>query len=90
MLAQSVIDGDTDVAMTLANQADVVGVDPLEAINKRFVVGINLVGTQFNCGNAFLPELVMAGEALKAPINTLEPDMQKRGSQRTTMKEEPQ
>ena len=31
---------------------------------------------------AFLPELVMAGEAMKAAVTTLEPEMKKRGTER--------
>ena len=84
-MAQSIIDGDSDAAVILANQAVSAGLDPLEAINKGFVLGVNQVGEQFSCGNAFLPELVMAGEAMKAAVNALEPEMQKRGSQRTML-----
>lgn len=84
-MTQSIIDGDSDAAVVLSNQAVTAGLDPLEAINKGFVVGVNRVGEQFSCGNAFLPELVMAGEAMKAAVNALEPEMQKRGSQRTML-----
>ena len=84
-MAQSIIDGDIETAVALANEAITAGLDPLEAINNGFVVGVNQVGEQFSCGNAFLPELVMAGEAMKAAINALEPEMKKRGSQRTML-----
>jgi corrinoid protein of di/trimethylamine methyltransferase len=57
-------------------------VDPLEAITKGFVVGVNTVGEAFGCGNAYLPELVMAGEAMKAAVSTLDPELKKRGAQR--------
>ena len=43
---------------------------------------MNQVGESFSCGMAFLPELVMAGEAMKLAVTTLEPEMQKRGSER--------
>jgi corrinoid protein of di/trimethylamine methyltransferase len=81
-MAQSIIDGDSDAARDLAQQAIQQGIDPLEAINQGFVVGVNHVGSEFSCGNAFLPELVMAGEAMKAAVSTLEPEMTKRGTQR--------
>lgn len=81
-MTQSIIDGDIETAVVLANEVITAGLDPLEAINNGFVVGINQVGEQFSCGNAFLPELVMAGEAMKAAVNALEPEMKKRGSQR--------
>jgi corrinoid protein of di/trimethylamine methyltransferase len=81
-MSQSILDGDSDAAIALAKQAIDSGIDPLEAISKGFVVGVNQVGESFACGQAFLPELVMAGEAMKAAVATLEPEMQKRGTSR--------
>jgi corrinoid protein of di/trimethylamine methyltransferase len=81
-MAQSIVDGDAEVAVELANQAVAAGVDPLDAITKGYVTGVNQVGEAFSCGDAFLPELVMAGEAMKAAVTTLEPEMAKRGSER--------
>ena len=81
-MSQSILDGDSDAAIVLAKQAIESGIDPLEAISKGFVVGVNQVGESFACGQAFLPELVMAGEAMKAAVATLEPEMQKRGTSR--------
>jgi len=84
-MAQSIIDGDSDVSAALATQAIEAGLDPLEAITQGFVMGVNQVGEAFAKGDAFLPELVMAGEAMKAAVSTLEPEMQKRGLQRTML-----
>ncbi len=81
-MAQSIIDGDSDASIELAKEAVQSGMDPLDAITKGFVVGVNQVGEAFSCGDAFLPELVMAGEAMKAAVSTLEPEMEKRGSHR--------
>jgi corrinoid protein of di/trimethylamine methyltransferase len=81
-MAQSILDGDTEIAVALAKQAIETGVDPLEAITNGFVLGVNQVGEDFACGQAFLPELVMAGEAMKAAVATLEPEMQRRGTSR--------
>jgi len=81
-MAQSIIDGDADAAVALAKQSIVDGVDPLEAIKSGFVAGVNTVGEAFAKGEAFLPELVMAGEAMKSAVSTLEPEMQKRGTSR--------
>ena len=81
-MAQSILDGDSDVAETLAKQAIDAGIDPLEAIAKGFVLGVNQVGENFASGQAFLPELVMAGEAMKAAVATLEPEMARRGTSR--------
>jgi corrinoid protein of di/trimethylamine methyltransferase len=81
-MSQSILDGDSDAAVALAQQAIQAGIDPLDAITKGFVLGVNQVGENFACGDAFLPELVMAGEAMKAAVATLEPEMQKRGTAR--------
>ena len=78
-MAQSIMDGDSDAAVALAKEALAAGLDPLESITKGYVMGVNKMGEDFACGNAFLPELVMAGEAMKAAVATLEPEMQKRG-----------
>jgi len=84
-MAQSILDGDSDAASALAKEAVDAGIDPLEAISKGFVTGVNQVGESFASGQAFLPELVMAGEAMKAAVATLEPEMQKRGVHRTML-----
>jgi corrinoid protein of di/trimethylamine methyltransferase len=81
-MAQSIIDGDEEVSAELARKAVAEGLDPLEAITQGFMPGVNTVGDSFACGQAFLPELVMAGEAMKAAIAVLEPEMKKAGTQR--------
>src|SRR5271157_4610792 len=84
-MAQSIIDGDSDAAVALAEQSVSSGLDPLQAISEGFVVGVNKVGESFSCGGAFLPELVMAGEAMKAAVAALEPEMKRRGSERVML-----
>ncbi|HEX6306143.1 MAG TPA: corrinoid protein [Anaerolineales bacterium] len=84
-MAQCIIDGDDEQAESLAHQAIAQGIDPLEAVNLGFVAGIDQVGERFSCGDAFLPELVMAGEAMKAAIAVLEPEMAKRGTARQVL-----
>ncbi len=81
-MAQSIIDGDPDEAERLARQALKEGINPLEAINQGYVQGVNHVGEQFGCGEMFLPDLVLAGEAMKAAVGILEPEMAKRGVER--------
>ncbi len=84
-MAQSVIDGDVDEARRLAQQAVAQSIDPLAAINQGFVPGVNHVGERFSRGEMFLPDLVLAGEAMKAAIAVLEPEMTRRGTQRQTL-----
>ncbi len=81
-MAQSITDGEAEKAAELAQKSIELGIDPLEAINNGFVKGVNFVGDQFSCGNMFLPELVMAGEAMKSAVAVLEPELARRGSER--------
>jgi corrinoid protein of di/trimethylamine methyltransferase len=81
-MAQSIIDGETEVAGQLAQQAIEQGIEPLDVINQGFTVGVDYVGEQFGLGEMFLPELVLAGEAMKAAVTVLEPEMAKRGAER--------
>jgi len=81
-MRQSIVDGAPESARESANQALALGIAPLDAINKGFVAGLNSIGEQFNRGEVFLPDLVMAGEAMKAAVAVLEPEMQKCGTQR--------
>ena len=84
-MAQSIIDGDSDISVELAQKSIEMGVPPLDAITKGFVIGVNYIGDQFGAGEAFLPELVMAGEAMKAAVAVLEPELLKLGEARETM-----
>ena len=84
-MAQSITDGEAEIAAELAQKSIDLGIDPLDAINQGFVAGVNFVGDQFSCGNMFLPELVMAGEAMKSAVAVLEPELAKRGTARTML-----
>lgn len=84
-MAQSIIDGEKEVAEELAQKAVETGIPPLDAITKGFVVGVNYIGDLFGKGKAFLPELVMAGEAMKAAVAILEPELKKLGEAREMM-----
>jgi corrinoid protein of di/trimethylamine methyltransferase len=81
-MAQSIIDGDSDLSAELAQKAIAMNMHPLDAITKGFVVGVTYIGDQFGKGEAFLPELVMAGEAMKSAVAVLEPELMKLGQAR--------
>jgi len=81
-MTQSIIDGNVSQAAELAHQAVDRGIDPLDAVNNGYVVGIKHVGDEFSCGNAFIPELITAGAAMKAAMGVLEPEIAKHGTER--------
>ncbi|HEY1471702.1 MAG TPA: corrinoid protein [Candidatus Acidoferrum sp.] len=84
-MKQSIFDGDPDRARTLAQRAIAEGVNPLDAINRGFVLGLHAVGEQFEQGEMFLPDLVLAGEAMKAATAILEPAIRQMGATRETL-----
>jgi len=81
-MAQSVIDGEEEDAEALARQALEQGVDPLEAINKGYKAGMDVVGEAFANGECFLPDLILGGEAMKAALAVLEPVLAAAGRHR--------
>lgn len=84
-MAQCIIEGESEIAIELATKSIEIGLHPLDTITKGFVVGVNYIGDQFGLGEAFLPELVMAGEAMKAAVAVLEPELLKLGEAREMM-----
>ncbi len=84
-MKQSILDGDSDAAITLAKQALVEGMDPLDAINLGFLPGMKEIGEQFGTGQLFLPDVIMAAEAMKKATAILQPEMNRRGTQREVM-----
>lgn len=82
-MKQSIIDGDVDAAEELARRALEEGIDPLEAVNLGYLPGMQQVGVDFGAKVLFLPDVVIAAETMKKATAILEPEMARRGSERT-------
>ena len=81
-LREAVILGEPDQARELAAQALEAGVVPLTAIEQALNPGMQVVGDRFERGEYFIPDLVMAAEAMKAAMTVLEPVLVARHEQR--------
>lgn len=77
---EAVIDGDKDTCVELANQAVADGLDPGEFIDKGFVPGIMEVGDLFEDGELFLPEVMMAADAIQGAVDILSAEIEKNGT----------
>jgi len=84
-MRQSIIDGEPERASDLARRALALRLNPLDAIRLGFVPGLDHVGARFGSGEMFLPDLVLAGEAMKAVAALLEPEIQRLGAHRESL-----
>ncbi len=84
-MRQSIIDGNADAAATLAARSVEEGMDPLVAIDDGYVPGLHHVGDQFAIGDMFLPDMMLAARAMKGAVAVLEPEMNRRASQRQVL-----
>jgi corrinoid protein of di/trimethylamine methyltransferase len=76
-MAQTVIDGELELAEELARKGLAAGLPPADILDKGFVKGIEEVGDLFGKGEFFLPELVQGAEAMKAAVAVLQPELDK-------------
>ncbi len=76
-LKNAVIAGDDDKARASAKQALEADIDPLEAMRMGLSKGTDVIGEQFERGEAYLPELIMAGETFKAAMEILNPEIKR-------------
>ena len=81
-LRKAVLDLDVDRVRAAAEEAVRLGIDPIEAIDDGLAKGVRTIGDKFAAGEAFLTELVMAGEAMKAGVEVLRPVILQRKLQR--------
>ncbi|MCK5205187.1 MAG: corrinoid protein [Desulfobacterales bacterium] len=72
-LAKAVLEGDKNSARENAQAAVDEGLDPLEAVDRGLSKGMEVVGANFESGESFLPELLMAADSFNAAMEILNP-----------------
>ena len=72
-IAQAVIDGEAEDAAEATKAALEANVDPLEILNRGLMDGADEVGKRFERNEYFLPELMLAGRALKGAMEVVKP-----------------
>ena len=78
----SILESDEERAVAVARKALDGGVDPVEMLSEGFSVGIREVGDRFGRGELFLPELILAAEAMKKAGALLESAIEDLSTQR--------
>ena len=75
-LNTAIVDGNDDMALENARAALNAQMDPLEAVEKGLSKGMEVIGQQFERGEVFLPELLMAASAFNVAMDILKPEIE--------------
>lgn len=76
-LKQTVLNYDVEGAVKISKEVIETGFDPLKAIEQGLGEGLKIVGNKFGAGELFLPELMIAAQAMKESLAILEPALAK-------------
>ncbi|RLI30293.1 cobalamin-binding protein [Candidatus Bathyarchaeota archaeon] len=72
-LKQAIIEGDEVEAVKWAEEAVKRGIDAYEAISKGCLEGMNVVGDKYARREYFIPEVVLAAQAMNMAVEVLKP-----------------
>jgi corrinoid protein of di/trimethylamine methyltransferase len=78
-IAQSLVKGDREATASLTRDALAAGIAPLTVIDEGLVPGMREVGERFDCGEYFLPNLMIAAQGMKQAMALIEPELRSRG-----------
>ena len=67
------MDGKLEKAIAVTNEAVLEGIQPNEIITNYMIKGMEEIGTQFEEGKVFVPNLLMSARAMKGALNILKP-----------------
>ena len=74
-LFQAILDGKSEDATTATREAIAQAIAPQDLINGEMIRAMSEVGRRFQEGKVFVPQLLMAGRAMKAALGILKPMM---------------
>ena len=72
-LFQAILNGKSEEAAAATKEAIAQGIAPADLINGQMIRAMGEVGQRFQDGKAFVPQLLMAGRAMKAALELLKP-----------------
>ena len=79
-LKQAILDGDEDLVIENVQKVIDDKLDPVAAIQNGLIKGIEELGGKWKAGEAFLPDVMMGADALKAGLDMLEPVVAESGA----------
>ena len=72
-LFEAILNGKSDEAIAATRDAIAKSIAPQDLINGQMIRAMGEVGQRFQDGKAFVPQLLMAGRAMKAALELLKP-----------------
>ncbi len=76
-LKTAILDGDDDLSKAITEELVKAGKDPMEVIFQAIKPALTELSGKLACGEAFVPDLILSGEAAKACMNLLTPILSK-------------
>ena len=83
-LYDAILNGDAKNAHAATQAAIEAGAEPIALISESMVPAMNEVGRLFECEEYFVPELLLAGRAMKSAMESLRPIMVASGTKLST------
>ena len=80
-IKQAVINSDAETIPVLTEKAIKEGFEPLDIIDKALVIGMQVVGEKYECGEYFLPHLIISASGMKKAMEILKPHLQSRNQE---------
>lgn len=74
-IRESVLYGEKERCVQLTQQALAEGKAPLDIANNALTAGMQDIGEKFSAGQAFLPQVLLSAESMKAAFNMLKEQM---------------
>ena len=73
LIFHAIVEGKSDEAVAATKEAIAQNIAPQDLINGQMIRAMSEVGQRFQEGKAFVPQLLMAGRAMKAALELLKP-----------------
>jgi 5-methyltetrahydrofolate--homocysteine methyltransferase len=78
-LAEAVIKGDPNTAVTITKQAIAEKMPAGDILKKGLIAGMDVIGGRFKNNEVYIPEVLIAARAMKMAMQILEPELVKAG-----------
>ena len=78
-LAEAVIKGDPNTAVTITKQAIAEKMPAGDVLKDGLIAGMDVVGVRFKSNEIYIPEVLIAARAMKMAMQVLEPELVKAG-----------